>query len=146
MPFLAFRPADMPNQDVAAGAVVVRPRRAGRGESPRHATGRHPGWESVTEPDYQEMIALSADPSVTSEDVRGQTASPESIKLVAEIAGALSCEASLETQIKFALGMPTHISARHLALPSVHRRTAILSHLSPDLAGEIVALLPVGVS
>ena len=100
----------------------------------------------MAELDYEEIIALSEDPNVTFDDIRGRSPSPEELERVTEVAGVLFCRSSLETQIEFVSGMPSHVAASHLALLSDSDRDRVLSRLPVDLADVIASLLPVGVT
>ena len=96
--------------------------------------------------DYQEIIALSEDPNVTFEDVRGRPPTLDELDQLAEFADSIFYQCSFEERLDVTLCLPAHISARHLALLSDHERRTILSQLPADLAEQIVSLLPAGVS
>ena len=102
--------------------------------------------EAMTEPDYQETIALSEDPGVTGDDVRGQPFGPERYAELADFADSMFYKCSLDEQVEVARCLPAHISARRLAHVPDRRRSDILSQLPSDLAEEITSLLPVAVS
>lgn len=95
--------------------------------------------------DYEEIIALSEDPSVTFDDVPGRPPTPEEIEQIAALADTVFCQSSLATQIEVVLHWPVHLSARRLALLSEGERAEILACLPAALAGEVVSLLPMGI-
>ena len=100
----------------------------------------------MTRLDYQEIIALSEDPDVTFDDVRGRPPTPEELDDLAEFADFLFYQRPIEKQIRDMLDLPVQISVRRLARMSDDGRTEILSRLPADLAEEIRSLLPMGVS
>ena len=97
----------------------------------------------MTQLDYQEIIALSEDPDVMFEDVRGRPPTAEELHELAELAAAIFHQCSLAGQIEVTLCLPTQVSARHLAPMSDQQRSAILTRLPAGLADDIVSLLPV---
>lgn len=100
----------------------------------------------MTQLDYQEIIALSEDPTVMFEDARGRPATAEELSELAQFAAAIFHQCSLEEQIAVTFCLPTRISARHLAPMSDQERSAILTRLPAGLADEIDSLLPAGVA
>ena len=114
------------------------------GDSPNAAT--HGTLGPVTELDYQEIIALSEDPDVSFDDVRGQPFTAERYAWLAEVADSVFYQCSLEVQVRSVIGMPVDVSARRLSRMSDDERTGILSQVPADLANEVVSQLPVGVS
>ncbi len=115
-------------------------------DSDRLTPGSSPRLRHVEKADYEAIIAVSEDPSVTSEDVRGHAPSADSINQVADISDTLFYRRPLEKQIADILQIPTHISARRLARMADREREQIVSHLTVDLAKEIISILPVSVS
>ena len=97
----------------------------------------------MAELDYEEIIALSEDPTVTSNDIRGQPPSPESVERVADLADELFYQCPFEEKIEDILHFPVEISARRLARMTESERTELFSHLPDRLVEDIVALLPV---
>ncbi len=93
----------------------------------------------MTELDYEEIIALSEDPTVTSEEVRGQPPSPESLQQVADLADELFYQCPFEEKIEDILHFPVEISARRLAKIPESERTELLSHL--QLSPETTSLM-----
>ena len=98
----------------------------------------------VTELDYDEIIALSEDPSVSFDDVRGRPFTPDQLEELADLADSLFYQCSLDVQVRNVIGMPVHISVRRLAWRSAEGRAEILSQLPVGLADEILEHLPVG--
>ena len=64
---------------------------------------------AVTDLDYQEIIALSEDPDVSFDDVRGQPFTPEEIDELAEFADSIFYQLSLDSQVRSVIGMPVDI-------------------------------------
>lgn len=100
----------------------------------------------MTELDYQEIIALSEDPDVSFDDVRGQPFTAEQHEELAEFSDSIFYQCTLEVQVRSVIGMSVDISARRLARMSDEERAEILSYVPTNLADEIVSLLPVGVA
>ena len=100
----------------------------------------------MTELDYQEIIALSEDPDVSFDDVRGQPFTAERYAWLAEVADSVFYQCSLEVQVRSVIGMPVDVSVRRLSRMSDDERTGILSQVPADLANEVISQLPVGVS
>ena len=96
--------------------------------------------------DYQEIIALSEDPEVSFEDIRGQPFTAEEYSELAEFADSIFYDSSLDVQISHVIGMPIHVSVRRLSRMSDDQRKELLSHVPSDLADEITSLMPVGVT
>ena len=94
---------------------------------------------------HAEIIALSEDPDVSFDDVRGQPPTAEERAWLADLADSLFYQCSLKEQIITVQELPAHISARPLARMSDQERSAILSRIPSDLAKEITALIPAGV-
>ena len=99
----------------------------------------------MAELDYEEIIALSEDPEVSFDDVRGEPFNAERYAWLAEVADSLFYQCSLEVQVRNMIGMPVHISVRRLVRMSGEKRDEILSQLPADLADEIRGYLSVGV-
>lgn len=99
----------------------------------------------MAELDYDEIIALSEDPEVSFDDVRGQPFNAERYAWLAEVADSVFYQCSLEVQVRNVIGMPVHISVRRLVRMSGEKRDEILSQLPADLADEIRGHLSVGV-
>ena len=95
---------------------------------------------------HEEIIALSEDPNVSVDEVRGRPPTPEERRRITELADTLFRQASLETQVEVIRAIPTHISAQRIGLLPHNEPPEILSHLPADLASNISALLPAGVS
>ena len=100
----------------------------------------------MTELDYKEIIALSEDPNVSFDDVRGRSFTPEELDELSEFADSIFYECTLDVQVRSVIGMPISVSVRRLARMSDDERTEILSRVPAELADEIVSQLPVGVS
>ena len=94
---------------------------------------------------HEEIIALSEDPDVSFDDVRGRPPTAEERAWLADLADSLFYQCSLEEQIGDTRDLPAEISARRLARMSDQERSAILSRLPADLAKKITALIPAGV-
>ena len=100
----------------------------------------------VTELDYQEIVALSEDPNVSFDDVRGRAPTPEELDDLAEFADSIFYQRPLDKQIGDIVDLPIHISVRRLSRMPNKELAEILSHLPSYLAKAIVSLLPIGVS
>ena len=100
----------------------------------------------MPELDYEEIIALSEDPDVSLDDVRGRPFTPEELDELSEFADSIFYECTLDVQVRSVIGMPIGVSVRRLARMSDDERTEILSQVPAELADEIVSQLPVGVS
>ena len=100
----------------------------------------------MTELDYQEIIALSEDPDVSLDDVRGQPFTSEQYAELAEFADSIFYQCTLDVKVRSVIGMSVDISVRRLSRMSDDQRNEILSHVPADLADEIISLLPVGVT
>ena len=98
----------------------------------------------VTELDYDEIIALSEDPNVSFDDVRGRPFTPDELRELAEFADSIFYECPLDVQVRNVIGMPVHISVRRFARMSGEERAEILSQLPVGLANEILEHLPAG--
>lgn len=98
----------------------------------------------MAELDYEEIIALSEDPEVSFDDVRGEPFNAERHAWLAEVADSVFYQCSLEVQVRNVIGMPVHISVRRLVRMSGEERDEILSQLPADLADEIRGHLSVG--
>ena len=97
----------------------------------------------MAELNYEEIIALSENPTVTSDEVRGQPPSPESLKRVADLADELFYQCPFEEKVEDIPNFPVEISARRLARMTDSERTELFSHLPDRLVESIVALLPI---
>lgn len=91
--------------------------------------------------DYQEIIALSEDPDVSFENVRGQPFTADRYAWLAEVADSVFYQCGLDVQVRSVMGMSVDISVRRLARMSDTERTEILSHVPTDLAVEIISRL-----
>ena len=95
---------------------------------------------------HEEIIALSEDPDVSFDDIRGRPPTPEELIWLADLADDLFYQCSLEEQIGDTRALPADISARRLARMSGQERSAILTRVPAELAKEITALIPASVS
>ena len=100
----------------------------------------------MTELDYQEIIALSEDPNVSFDDVRGRAPTPKELDDLAQFTDSIFYQRPLDKQIGDIVDLPIHISVRRLSRMPNNERADILSHLPSDLAKEVVSLLPIGIS
>lgn len=87
--------------------------------------------------DYREIIALSEDPDVSFEDVRGQPFTADRYAWLAEVADSVFYQCALDVQVR-SVSMSVDISVRRLARMSDTERTEILSYVPTDLADEII--------
>ena len=102
--------------------------------------------EDVAELDYRQIIALSEDPNVSGDDVRGQPFSADQYEELADFADSVFYRCSVDEQVEVTRCLPTHVSVRRLANMTDPERIGILSRLPSDLADDIISLPAVGVS
>lgn len=95
---------------------------------------------------HEEIIALMEDPDVSFDNIRWRPPTPEELAWLADLADGIFYQCSLEEQIGDTRAMPAEISARRLARMSNQERSAILTRVPAELAKEITALIPAGVS
>ena len=97
----------------------------------------------MAELDYESIIALSEDPDVTGDGMRGQPFSADRYAELADFADTLFYECSAAEQVKITRSLPVHVSARRIARMSSAERSGILSRLPTELAREIQSLFVV---
>ena len=100
----------------------------------------------VAELDYRQIIALSEDPNVSGEDVRGRPFGAGQYAELADFADSVFYRCSVDEQVEITRCLPAHVSVRRLANMTDPERIGILSRLPSDLADDIISLLAVGVS
>ena len=97
--------------------------------------------------DYDEIIALSEDPNVTSDDLPpGRPMTPEERSDFDDAVDDLFYRAPLEVQVSVTECLPAELSARRLGRMPADDRNRILEQLPTRLTREIVGRLPVGAS